>query len=165
MELLKLLNANEVIVQVLTFLILFFLLRRFFWKKFLKVLDDRKERISSEFKNIETQKAQIEDMHNEYLKKIKAIEDSQKARIQEAIKEGQRLTEELKKKAEDGSARIVENARNEARSEFAKAKEALKGEVTDLVLDATTRLLEEKVSAEKDKQFVREFIDELDKVR
>ena len=53
MGLLKLLNANEIAAQIITFLILLFLMKRFAWKPFFKVLDDRRERIASEFKKID----------------------------------------------------------------------------------------------------------------
>ncbi len=48
MELLKLLSTNEIVAQVLSFLILLFLLRKFAWKKILKILDERKEKIALE---------------------------------------------------------------------------------------------------------------------
>ena len=60
MGLLKLLNANEIAAQIITFLILLFLMKRFAWKPFLKVLDDRRERIASEFKKIDEAKSAAE---------------------------------------------------------------------------------------------------------
>ena len=47
MELLKLLSTSEIVAQILGFLLLFFLLRAFAWKRLLALLDERKARISS----------------------------------------------------------------------------------------------------------------------
>jgi F-type H+-transporting ATPase subunit b len=165
MELLKLLNAHEVIVQILSFLLLFFLLRTFFWKKFLKLLDERKERISRQLKDMEEQKAQIEKMRTDYAQRLESVENAAKTKIQEAINQGRKITEELKNKAKDESEKIIEHAKIEARNEVVRAKEMLKDEVADLVLNATERLLQEKVTKEKDKELVKEFIEKLDKAK
>jgi F-type H+-transporting ATPase subunit b len=158
-------NISELIAQLISFLVLLFIMRKFVWKKFLKLLDERKERISCQLKDMEEEKAQIEKMHSEYARKLESIEDAAKIKIQEAINEGRKITDELKNKAKDESEKIVEHARIEARNEFVKAKEMLKEEVTDLVLNATERLLQEKVAKEKDKQLVKEFIEELNKAK
>jgi F-type H+-transporting ATPase subunit b len=70
MELLKLLSAPELIAQIISFLILFFILRAFAWKKFLNILDQRKERIAAEFNKIESAKAQLEKLKQEYEGKL-----------------------------------------------------------------------------------------------
>ena len=100
MELLKLLNAYEVLAQILSFLLLFMLLRTFFWRKFIKFLDGRKEKIASEFRAIEEQKAQIDTMRRQYMQKLQSEEDTVKIKIREAIDEGYKIRDELKKKAE-----------------------------------------------------------------
>ena len=41
-ELLKLLSGSEIVAQIISFLLLFFLLRAFAWKRFLAVLDARR---------------------------------------------------------------------------------------------------------------------------
>jgi F-type H+-transporting ATPase subunit b len=141
------------------------LLRTFFWRKFIKFLDGRKEKIASEFRAIEEQKAQIDTMRRQYMQKLQSAEDTVKIKIREAIDEGYKIRDELKKKAESESQRIIENAKNEAKNEFLKAKKALSGEITDLVIYATQRLLKEEIAEEKDRQIVNEFIQEIDKAK
>ena len=46
MDLLKQFSTNEIFAQIVGFLLLLFLLRAFAWKKLLRLLDDRRERIS-----------------------------------------------------------------------------------------------------------------------
>ena len=66
MELLKLLSTSEIVAQILGFLLLFFLLRAFAWKRLLALLDERKARISSEFQKIEETKAALERIKTDY---------------------------------------------------------------------------------------------------
>ena len=63
MELLKLLSTSEIIAQVVNFLLLLILMRVFFWKKVLKLLDERRDRISSQLEHIENTKKEIEHPH------------------------------------------------------------------------------------------------------
>lgn len=163
MELLKLLNAYEILVQVLSFLLLFWLLKVFFWKKFLKIMDDRKLKIAAEFEAVEKKKAEMEKLRLEFEDRLTASQRSADIKIQEAIREGRAITEEFKKKAELEAEKIIESAKNNAREEVIRAKEGLKDEIVGLVLGATERIIEEKVSEEKNKKMVQEFIKELDR--
>ena len=74
MELLRLLTANEIVAQIISFLLLMAILRVFAWKKLLKLLDDRRERIASEFKKIEDTQAAVERMRVDYDKNLAGIE-------------------------------------------------------------------------------------------
>ena len=59
MELLKMLSGNEIVAQILCFFLLLFLLKHFAWKKILDLLDQRKEKISSQLGEIENTKLEF----------------------------------------------------------------------------------------------------------
>ena len=163
MELLKLLSANEIIAQIACFLILLAILRVFLWDRFLKVLDDRRERISSETKAIEAAKSDMERLRATYEGKVSIIEEEARARIQEAINEGRRIADEIKSKAEAQGERILDNAKENIRIELAKAREGLKDEIVDLVIEVAEKVLEEKLSGTEEKKFVEDFLERIDK--
>ncbi|MDD5044582.1 MAG: F0F1 ATP synthase subunit B [Candidatus Omnitrophica bacterium] len=163
MELLSMLSANELVAQTVSFLILFFILRAFFWKPILKLLDERKEKIASELKSIEEEKATAQEIMADYEAKLKTIDDAAKAEIQEAVLEGQKIIEQAKSDARSESEKIIIEARAQANRELAMTRQELKDEVVDLVLDATEHLLEEKMSDREDRRIVKSFLDNLDK--
>lgn len=165
MELLKLLSANEVVAQMLGFLLVLFLLRIFAWKKLLKLLDERRERISSEFKKIEDAQAEIAKVKTEYDAKLGAIEDSARAKIQEAISDGKRIAQEIREQAQQDARVILEKAQENIELELSKAKEELKGKIVDLTIGATERIIKEKLTEEKDKKLVSDFLEELEKTK
>jgi F-type H+-transporting ATPase subunit b len=164
MALLEMLNSNEVIAQVISFLLLLFLLRIFAWKRLLKLLDDRKERIVSEFKNIEESKASLDRLKLDYEARLKAIEDTARTRIQEAVLEGQKHAEFMKRNAHQEVQRILENGRATLKYELARTKEELKDQIIDLVLATTEQLIEEKLTTAADKKIVGDFLEEVDKM-
>ena len=158
MELLKLLSANEIIAQIACFLILLAILRVFLWKRFLKVLDDRRERISSEIRSIETAKSEMEKLRAAYEGKVGIIEEEARARIQEAVSEGRRIAEEIKTRAEAQGEKILDNAKENIKIELSKAREGLKDEIVDLVIGVAEKVLEEKLSGEEEKRLVEDFL-------
>ena len=164
MELLKLLNTNEIVAQVISFLVLFFLLRAFAWKKILGLLDQRKDLIASEFQKINDTKAEVEQLKVDYEKKLSATEDMARHRIQEAVAEGRIITDEVRKKAYADAEEIITNAKTSIHYELAKAKEELKEKVIELTLQATENLIQEKLSPEDDKKLVENFLKDLEGV-
>jgi F-type H+-transporting ATPase subunit b len=165
MELLKLLSTNEIVVQILSFLVLFFLLRAFFWKRLLKLLDDRKEKISSELKNIEEEKAKALKTKAEYEEKLKAIEKIAMEKINEAVLESQKIRQELREDGRREAIKIVEGAKRETQQEIVRAKEELKEQIIDLVLGAAETLLEERINDEEDRRIVKDFLKGIDKIK
>ncbi len=159
------LSANEVIAQVISFLILLTLLRMFAWKKILGLLDERKNRIASEFKQIDDTKAQVAKLREELEAHLASIEDTRRRKIQEAIAEARLLTDEIRKKAYQDSQDIINNAKESIKNELANAKEELKNKVIELTMSATENLIREKLSDERDRALVREFLGKMDEVR
>lgn len=162
MGLLELLSTNEVIAQAISFLILFFLLRAFAWKKILKVLDERKERIASELKTLEDQKKEISALKSDYESKLSAMEEIKAQKIEEALGEGRKITEEIRKEAQLQSQMIINDARENIKYELSRAKEELKEKIVNLTIQATEDVIQEKLTSEGDRKLVKEFLDKID---
>lgn len=163
MELLRLLDANELVAQIICFLAFLAIMRIFLWKRFLGILDKRREAVSSEFKRIEDAKETVARIKEEYEKRLAGIDDEAKAKIREAIDEGHRLAEELRAKAELDSEKIIEKAKDNIKDEIAKAREDLKSEIVDLTIQAAEKVIQEKLSEESDRHLVENFIEEIEK--
>lgn len=164
MEILKLLSANEIVAQVLSFLILLALLRVFVWKRVLGLLDKRKEKISLEFKNIEEARSQAERLKSDYLLKISSIEEEASRRMRQALDESKLILEEARRSANIQAQGIIENAQKSVQYELAKAKDELKAEIIDLTLKATENIIKEKLTADSDRRLVKEFLEEVDRL-
>lgn len=158
------LSSNEIIAQVLGFLLLLFLLRIFAWKRILGFLDERKDKISSEFKKIGEAKTEIEKLKSEYASRLDEIEETARVKLQETAEEGKRITEEIRKKANEDAQDVINNARDNIRYELTKAKEELKNEIVDLTIKATENVIRSKLTEEEDKGLIKDFLDKLDKV-
>ena len=162
MELLKLLSGSEVVAQVISFLVLLVVLRIFLWSKFLKILDDRKEKTASDLKKISDAQIDIEKLKHDYLDKLSIIEQTTREKIQEAVPEGRKITEEIKAKARVEAEGIIQNAKEVTKFELDKAKGQLKDEIIDMAMRSAENLIREKMNEDKDRRLVRDFLDNLD---
>ncbi len=158
MELLKLLSANEVVAQIITFIILLFLMKRFAWKPFLKVIDQRRERIASEFEKIANAKAEVESIKADYESRIRSIQTEATAMIGAAAEEARKLAEDIRQSARDESEKIFAKAEESIKAEAAKAEEALKDRIVNLTIDVASKVIEERLTAKDDRAIAESFI-------
>lgn len=163
MELLKLLSASEIVAQIISFLILLVLLRILVWKRVLSLLDKRREKIASELKAAQDARKEIETLKANYEAQLKSIDQFTKVKIKEAISEGKKITEEMKKKAEKETGLLLENANEKIAQELLKAKEELKNHIIDLTISATENIIEKKLTPEDDRRLVEDFLESMNK--
>jgi len=164
MGLLELISANEVVAQIISFIILLFLLRALAWKKILKLLDDRKEKIAGEFKAIEDSKAEVAGLKADFEAKLTSIDQIAEKKIEEAVAEGRKITDEVRKEAQLNAQLIINDAKESIKYELSRAKEELKIKIVDLTIRATENVIQEKLTEEGDKKLVEQFLDKIDEI-
>ena len=163
MEILKLLSASEIVAQILSFLLLFFFLRVFLWKRILNLLDERRKKVSSEFQKIEDLQKEAGNLKSEYTTKLNSIEEIAKTKIQEAIDGGRKTADLIIKEADTDAQEIIQSAKADIKYEITKAREELKGQIIDLALKAAEEVIGEKLTPEGDRKLVEGFLKEMDK--
>ncbi len=164
MELLKMLSANEIVAQILSFFLLLFLLRHFAWKKILGLLDQRKEKISTQLNEIENAKIQIAQIKADYESKMASIQEQAKLKIKEAIEEGREINAQIRKEAHEEAQDIITDARSQVKYEVSKVQEQLKDKIVELALGAAKNLIQERLTEDTDRKIVENFIAEIEKV-
>jgi F-type H+-transporting ATPase subunit b len=161
-ELLKMLSGSEILAQVLSFFLLLVLLRLFAWKKILGLLDQRKEKIRSEFGEIEAAKLEIASLKNDYESKLATIASIAQEKIDQAIAEGREINAQMRKKAHEEAQDIITDARRQVKYEVSKAQEQLKEKIVDIALGAARTVIQEKLTDEGDRRIVEDFIREVE---
>lgn len=156
------LDFQQILTQIAGFLVLLALLKAFFWKPILSLLDERKNKIASEFKNIEDTKTEMAKLKAEYEARLILIEETAHQKRKEALEEGKRIGAELKAKAEAQAEQIIVSARENIAQELSQAKQELKAQIVDLVLRATESVILEKLTAAHDKKIVEDFLEKID---
>ena len=158
-------SIPEILTQVVAFVLLVFLLKKFAWKPLLKLLDDRREKIRSGFEEIETTKREVETLKADYQRHRANIEEEARDQLQQAVDEGRRISREVQEKARQEARAVLEKAKSDIQLETEKAKVTLRNEIADLTISATERLIEKKMDEKRDKVLVLDFIKELEKMK
>ncbi|MDD5128412.1 MAG: F0F1 ATP synthase subunit B [Candidatus Omnitrophica bacterium] len=164
MGILKMLSASEIFAQVLSFFLLLFLLKIFVWKKILNLLDQRKDRIRSEFDKIENEKLEISKLKADYESKMLSIHEQAEVKIKEAIEEGRKLNAQMRKQAHEDAQDIINDARKQVKHEISQVQEKLKDRIVDIALDAARNVIQEKLTEDGDRKIVEDFIKEMEDV-
>ncbi len=135
------------------------------WKRLLRLLDERKERIASEFKAIEDAKRDVAGIKAAYDGKIALIEEEAKKRIHEAVNEGAKITEAMRKQAQEEAQDIIESAKAAMKEDLAEAKVELREELVNITIKAAENVIEERLTADQDRKIVENFLDKMDKIK
>ncbi len=159
------LEIQQILTQALGFLILLFILKKIAWKPLLSLLDERREKISSEFQTIDRTKSELSRLEQDYKARLADIDAQARQRIQEAISEGQRVSVEIQEKAREESKNILNKAKENIELEVAKARVELRNQVATLAIKAAEKVIKEELSEERHRRLVTEFIDEAGQLR
>ena len=156
---------QEILTQIFGFLIILILLRIFAWRPILKLLDERKKRIASEFDNIEKAKQEMAKLREEYEVKLKEIDLEARKRIQEAIAEGQKMAADLQVEAREEAKKVLDRAKENIELEVAKAKVELRDDIVNMAILATEKIINERLDDAKHKELIVEFIEGVEKLK
>ncbi len=154
----------QFVTNIIAFLLLLAILKKFAWGALLKLIDDRRAKIESEFNSIEQTKHELAKLKDEYQASIARIEDEARAKIQAAVGEGRRVAEEIEKQARLGAEQTLEKTKEAVALEIAKARAELRDQVVDLAIQATHKVLRQHLDEETDRRMIEAFTREIDTI-
>src|SRR5436305_8112047 len=147
--------------QVISFVIVALVLRRFAYKPILAVLEERRQRIAEGLLNaekIKQQLAEAEQRHAEILAKANA--QAQKM-IDEARESAAHLAERKQQEAIAAAEQIITKARETSAIEHERTMESLKRELGRLVVDTTAKVTGKVLTSEDQQRLQEETLRQL----
>lgn len=151
----------QFVVNILAFLLLLFILKRFAWGALLKLIDERRAKIEGEFHAIDEAKRELAAIKSQYEQQLAKIEEAARAKIQESMNEGRRLAMEIEEEARSHARATLEKAKENIDLELAKARVELKEHVVDLAIQITHKVFEKHLDEETDRRMIEGFIQEI----
>jgi len=145
------------------FLITLWILKRYAWGPLLKLIEERRQKIVSEFEKIEQEKQKAAELYAQYEAKLRQIEGERREQIVKAVNEGKKIAEELKAAARDEADETRKKSVSELEREVAKAKVQLKDDMVKLTVAATSKLLHEQLDEKQHRKLIGDYIDTLEK--
>ena len=145
--------------QIINFLILLYLLKRFAFKPFLNVLKERREVIQSGVEKETRAREKLEMVEKEREKILKETQKKAELILKEKEKEGIGREERILKEAEKEKERILAEGKRLAQIELKRMKKGFYQKNLALVFALTEKILKEKIDLEKDKEIIKKFLE------
>lgn len=143
--------------QVVNFIILLFILKRFLYKPILKVLDERKKKIEDSLKNaeeIERKLQETEEQADKILKKAldeaQRILDDSKTAAAQVIDEGHKAASQIINKANEEAVKIIQVERLKLQREIRENTSNLVSLIFEKVIGKKVNLKDQKELIEKE---------------
>jgi len=155
----------QLITHIIGFIILLWVLKRYAWKPLLALLDERRERISNSFAEIERKQQEADALNAEYQSKLKDIDTEARRRLTEAIGEGEKIAAKIKEDARNEAKDMFARSRAEIEQDMAKARVQLKNDVVVMTITAAERIIHERLDTAKQRELIGRFIDDIEKVK
>ena len=154
-------NLKSFIFQLITFVIVLLILKRWVFPKLVATLEARRKTLEESLIQAKQTQEALEKAE------VKASEILHKARQQadSALAEAQNQAKEVVAKAESiaqvQADRVLKEAEAQIDQEHNKLREELKGELADLVVLTTEKVLKTKLNAREDARLIEQSIKEL----
>ena len=143
-------NGQALLIQLVTFVLAYVVLRKYAFKPILKVLQDRRSLIENGVKlgeDMQKQRSELDAKVDATLHDARRKADSIVAEAHDAARDTQREAEE---KARVKADNIQADAHVRAEQDIIQMRKQLQSELVGLVSDATEAIIDEKVDAAKD---------------
>jgi len=156
---------GQVLTQLVAFLLFLWVLKVFAWKPVMEVLEQRRQKIQSEFDRIHKLEKEVEQMKEDYQSKIKLIEEEARDLRLNEVNRGKEIAEKLQEDARQMIAQEKQNLEQQLVVELAKAKVELRDFVVDLSIQATSKLINETLDDARHRRMVDEYIRHVSEVQ
>ncbi len=153
-------DGQAFIIQLITFVLAYFVLRRFAFGPILKMLQSRHETIESGVRlgeEMRKERAKLEEEIEKILHKTRQEADKI---ISDAQDSGRQAVREAEKQAHKKAEGILKIAEARITQDTARARKQLQKEAVNWVAETTEAILQEKIDAKKDNSLIEKFLKE-----
>ena len=161
----NLIDIRMVGTQILGFLLLLWGMSKWVWGPLTAQLEARRQKIAGEFAEAERRQQAADALKAKHEQELRGIEAQARARLQDAVAEGQKVAAEIREQAQKEAQDRLARAEDEMAREREKAKELLKEQVISLSLSTAEKILRTKLDGPAQRKLAAEFIDEVGALR
>jgi F-type H+-transporting ATPase subunit b len=148
------LSLSSLVIQFVTFVLVFLLLKRFAFKPIVKMLEKRRQTIEDGVKLGEKMEKEQERLKEEEARIIREARHQADRIVETGHKEAREVVRDAEKAAKVKADGILAEAEERIAEESEQARRKLEKDIVGLVSEATETIVEEKVDASKDADLI-----------
>ncbi len=151
-------DGKAFVIQLITFLLAFWVLKRYAFAPILKVMRERRQTIDQGVKLGEQMQQEKAELEAEVEKKLHEARQKADGILADAQEAGKQAIREAEDKAREKATGILAAAEDRIKQDTQRARQQLEKELVGLVAEATEAIIEEKVDASKDVQLIEKAL-------
>ncbi len=155
------LDVKAFAFQLITFLIVLFVLRKYVFTKLVATLESRRETLEKSLVQAKETEQALADAQTTAGKILKEAQADADKLLGDARSEARTVISEAETVGATKAERIILDARDQLDQERNRLKSELKSELAGLVVAATEKVLKEKMTDSRDKELVNKAVKEL----
>ncbi len=154
------LDLQGFLFQLISFTIILLLLRKFVYSKFIDTLESRRLAVIESLDNAKEAAKELEKANEKTADILQNAQKEANEIVTLARTEAANVVNEAEEKAKKRAEHLIEQAENRLQQDITKARDDMRGEIISLVMDATERVLQQKVDSKTDKQLIERAVKE-----
>lgn len=148
------------VLQIVAFLLLVWLLGKYVYPVFLRIIDEREKKIEASVKAAEIAEQKAESAQEEVAALLKEARKEAKEIVTTAKDEATAMVEASDAKAKARADKIVKNAHDQLEKDVVAARKALHNDTIELVALATEKVVGNLADAKLDKKIIETAVKE-----
>lgn len=153
-------NTGDIIFQLIMFIILMALLKKFAWGPLMGIMKEREAHVANEIAAAENSRQEAKKLLEEQRTLLKEARTDAQGLIESAKKQGDLQREEIIATARGEAERIKESAKLEIEQQKEKAVTAIREQVAQLSVLIASKVIEKELSAADQEKLINEYIQE-----
>lgn len=149
------------VAQVISFLLLVYILRRFAWNPLMNMMEERRDFIESNIAQAEKERQQAEQIKREYQEEMRKARHEAQEVIAKATKLSEERSAEIMVEAHNEAEKIRKSALADIERERDLAIIQVKAQVADLSVSVAEKIIRKNLNAKDQEQLIEQFIQEV----
>lgn len=154
-------NLKGFVFQLITFLIVLLVLKRWVFPKLVSTLEARRAALEQSLTDARKTREALSRAEEEAVKLLSQARAQADQALADAGAQAKEVIAKAEADAEVRTSRLLDEARAQIDQERAKLRQELKDELTGLVVDTTQKILGAKVDSKEDRRLIEQSIKEV----
>lgn len=158
-------NSGDILFQLVMFLILLALIKKFAWGPLMGIMKEREEFVAGEIENAEKSRKEAAQFLEEQRALLKDARTEAQDLIEKAKKQGDVQREEIIVAARSEADRLKESAKVEIEQQKEQAMAAIRDQVSSLSVLIASKVIEKELNEQDQQKLINEYIQEVGEKR
>ena len=151
----------QLLTTALGFIFFVMILGKFAWGPILNVLDERRSKVEADYAAAEKNLAESERLKGEFESKLADIKAIEREKVQEAVKRGEGMADNIVAKARTSADETRLKAAQDVELESQKAQIKLRDSVVAMAIGAAEKVVSERLDDDLHRKLISDYIENL----